>query len=99
MLYIEDMDVKKEIGIEPENATTPTLILMDEKTLERFWKNMPIAQFKLETKNLTNSQITSLARYAMAHGEQGTIEKANYLSKISNFDILKGIEFNKQKEA
>ena len=100
MLYIDDMEVKKEIGVEPEDAKTPTIILMDEKALERFWKNMPIAQFKLEVKALTKSQLTSLARYAMSHGDYGTIEKANYLSEISGFQILKGIENNKStKEA
>ena len=40
-LYIEDLDVKKEIGIEPEDAEKPTHILMDEKELKRFWKDMP----------------------------------------------------------
>lgn len=100
MLYIDDMEVKKEIGIEEEDASEPSLILLDEKQLERYWKNMPIAQFKLETKKLTKSQLTSLARYAMAHGDLGTIEKANYLTEISGFQILKGIEFNKTaKEA
>ena len=95
MLYIDDMEVKKEVGVEPEDASTPTIILMDEKQLERFWKNMPMTQFKLETEKLTKSQLTSLARYAMSHGDDGSIEKANYLTKISGFQILKGIENNK----
>ena len=99
-LYIEDMEVKKEIGVEPEDATTPTRILMDEKQLKRFWKDMPLAQFKIEIKNLTRQQINSLVDYAIAHGEEGSIEKANYLSTISDRNILKGIELNKQsKEA
>ena len=99
-LYIEDMEVKKEIGVEPEDATTPTRILMDEKQLKRFWKDMPLSQFKIEIKNLTRQQINSLVDYAIEHGEEGSIEKANYLSTISDRNILKGIELNKQsKEA
>ena len=47
-LYIDDMEVKKDIGLEPEEATTPTIILMDDKQLKRFWKDMPLAQFKVE---------------------------------------------------
>jgi len=54
LLYIEDMDVKKEIGVEPEDAVKPTIILLDEKSLKRFWKDMPLAQFKVESKTLTN---------------------------------------------
>jgi len=53
LLYIEDMEVKKEIGVEPEDATTPTIILLDEKALNRLWKIIPFAQFKVETKKLT----------------------------------------------
>ena len=94
MLYIEDMEVKKEIGIEPEDASVPTIILMDEKTLERFWKHMPLAQFKVETKNLTKVQLSLLAKYAISHGNDSTIEKAKYLSQISGYDVLKGIEYH-----
>jgi len=97
-LYIDDMEVKKEIGIEPEDATTPTIILLDEKQLRRFWKDMPLSQFKIEAKTLTKQQITSLADYAILHGEEGSIEKANYLSKISERNILKGIELEKQSK-
>lgn len=100
MLYIEDMAVKKEIGVEPEDAEKPTIILLDKKALERFWKIMPLSQFKVETKTLTKAQLKSLAEYAIEHGDEGSIEKANYLSKISGYQILKGIELNRQnKEA
>lgn len=98
-LYIEDMEVKKEVGIEPEDATEPTAILLDDKQLKRFWKDMPLAQFKIETKNLKKVQLDSLAEYAIREGG-GSIEKANYLSKISGYKILKGIELEEQsKEA
>lgn len=97
-LYIDDMEVKKEIGIEPEEAENPTIILMDEKQLKRYWKDMPLSQFKVETKTLTQQQITSLAEYAIRHGDEGSIEKANYLTKISNRNILKGIELERQSK-
>ena len=98
-LYIEDMEVKKEVGIEPEDATAPTAILLDDKQLKRFWKDMPLSQLKVETKNLKKVQLDSLAEYAIREGG-GSIEKANYLSKISGYKILKGIELeNQSKEA
>ena len=98
ILYIEDMEIKKEIGIEPEEAVQPTLILLDDKTLKRFWKDMPLGQFKLETKGLTSSQIKILAEYAIRHGNDGSIEKATYLSSISGYNILKGIELERQSQ-
>ena len=97
-LYIEDMDVKKEIGVEPEDAEKPTIILLDEKALKRFWKDMPLSQFKVEIKSLTNEQVKSLAQYAIRHGDEGSIEKANYLTKISGYQVLKGIELERQSK-
>lgn len=94
-LYIEDLEFKKELGIEPENATTPTIIYLGEKELERYWKTMPLSQFKIEIKKLKKHQIDSLVDYAMNHGEDGTIPKANFLSEISGRNILKGIELKK----
>ncbi len=97
-LYIEDMEVKKEIGIEPEDAEAPTIIFLSDKELNRFWKIMPTSQFKVEVKKLTKQQITSLVDYAIRHGDDGSIEKANYLTSISGRNILKGIELEKQSQ-
>jgi len=96
LLYIDNLEVKKEIGVEPEDAETETIILMDEKALSRFWKNMPLAQFKIEVKSLTRQQVVALAEYAIRHGSDGTIEKAEYLSEISGYHVLRGIELEKQ---
>ena len=98
-LYIEDLNVKKELGIEAEDATTPTIIYLSDKELERFWKIIPLNQFKIETKKLTKVQIDSLADYAIKNGAAGSIEKANYLTEISGRNILKGIELQKQINA
>lgn len=98
LLYIDNMEVKKELGIEPEDAETPTLRLMDEKEMNRLWKTMPFAQFKLEAKSLTKQQLDNLAEYAIQHGDDGSIEKANYLSSITEYKILKGIELERANQ-
>ena len=94
-LFIEDFELKKELGIEPEDAKAPTVIYLGDKELERFWKVMPLAQFKVEVKKLKKAQIESLADYAMNHGEDGSIPKANFLTEVSGRNILKGIELKK----
>ena len=94
-LYIEDLELKKELGIEPEDAETPTIIYLSDKELERFWKNMPLAQFKVEVKKLRKAQIDSLVDYAVEHGDDGSIPKANFLTEISGRNVLKGIELRK----
>ena len=98
-LYIEDMEFKKEIGLEPREATEPTIIFLDDKQLNRYWKVMSLPQFKTEVKKLTRAQLQSLADYAIKHGEDGNIQKANYLTEITGRNILKGIDFqNSVKE-
>ena len=98
-LYIEDMEFKKEIGLEPQEATEPTIIFLDDKQLNRYWKVMSLPQFKTEIKKLTKAQLQSLADYAIKHGEDGNIQKANYLTEITGRNILKGIDFqNSVKE-
>ena len=97
-LYIEDFEFKKELGIEPENATSPTIIYLNEKELERYWKIMPLAQFKVEVKKLKKAQVDSLVDYAISHGDDGSIPKANYLTEISGRNVLKGIELKKSLE-
>ena len=94
-LYIEDLELKKELGIEPEDAETPTIIYLSDKERERFWKNMPLAQFKIEVKKLRKAQIDSLVDYAVEHGDDGSIPKANFLTEISGRNVLKGIELRK----
>lgn len=94
-LYIEDLELKKELGIEPEEATTSTIINLTDKELDRYWKIMPLSQFKIEAKQLTKVQLDSLADYAIKHGNDGSIQKANYLTEISGRNILKGIELQK----
>lgn len=94
-LFIDDMELKKELGIEPEDAVTPTIIYLSDKELERFWKNMPLAQFKVETQKLRKAQIDSLVDYAVTHGDDGSIPKANFLTEISGRNVLKGIELRK----
>lgn len=94
-LYIEDFELKKELGIEPEDAETPTIIYLGDKELERYWKIMPLPQFKIEVKKLKKAQLDSLVDYAMKHGNDGSIQKANYLTEITGRNILKGIELQK----
>lgn len=94
-LYIDDLEFKKEIGIEPEDATTPTIIYLSDKELDRYWRIMPLAQFKAESKKLKKAQVDSLVDYAIAHGDEGSIPKANFLTEISGRNILKGIELKR----
>ena len=94
-LFIDDLPLKKELGIEPEDAAQPTIILLDEKELNRFWKNMPLSQFKQEVKTLRKTQLDSLVDYAIAHSNEGSMSKIEVLTEMSGRNILKSIELQK----
>ena len=56
ILYIDDMDFKIELGLEPEGAKTPEAIIpIDEKYLERVLKRMPIVEMKQAIKAMNEN--------------------------------------------
>lgn len=91
-LFIDNLDLKKELGIEPLDAEKSTIILLNDKELDRFWKNMPVAQFKQEVKSLRKAQIDCLVDYAIAHPKDGDMSKIEILTKLSGRNVLKSIE-------
>ena len=58
MLYIDDLQVKKDLGLEPEDATEPVnLIPLEEPQMKRAMTVMPINEFKAFIKKLTYEQM------------------------------------------
>ena len=54
MLYIEDMAVKKELGLEPEDAKEPVnIIVLSDKEMRHYMVTMPLAQFKEKVAELS----------------------------------------------
>lgn len=96
MLYIEDLQVKKDLGLEPEDATEPVnLIPLEEPQMKRAMTVMPINEFKAFVKKLTYEQMLALADYAIYH-EVGDFQKAQVIKESCEKDIIKAIELNRQ---
>ena len=52
ILYIDDMDAKIALGLEEEGTVEPTqIIVLTEAQKDRYLKNLPINEFKIEVKN------------------------------------------------
>ena len=61
MLYIEDLQVKKDLGLEPEDATKPVnLVPLEESQMRRAMTVLPLNEFKVFIKTLTYEQMLSL---------------------------------------
>lgn len=97
ILYIDDLEFKKEIGLEPYDAVKETIILLEDKMIERMLTNMPIAEFRAEFKKLTSNQMREVAKYAVDHA-MIDMNKAEIMKSLCGMDVLKIYNLKKQNE-
>ena len=98
ILYIEDMDFKIELGLEPEGTKTPTQIIpADDKYLNRVLKLMPISEMKKAIDEMSPVQRQELVDYAVKQNDI-QLDRLKVVSAKCGTDILKVIELNRQKE-
>ena len=95
VLFLDDMDIKKEIGLEPEDAETPQNIkMLSDKDIERYLKVMPASELKGVLKTLKREQIDSIIDYAIEH-EITDINRCDVLKKITGRDIIRAVQLNR----
>ena len=94
-LGIEDLEVKKRLGLEPEDAVEPVnIIILDDAQRKRYLTVMPLHEFKEKIKTLPREQITELAYYAIQN-EFADFDKDEIIKKITGIDIIGTIQMNK----
>lgn len=95
ILGIDDMDVKKRLGIEPEDATEPVnVIALDDAQMLRYLTVLPIHEFREKINELPIEQVYELIRYAIEH-EIANFEKAEMLKQVTGIDIISAIKLNR----
>ena len=95
ILGIEDLEIKKRLGLEPEDATEPiNIITLDDNQRKRYLKVLPLHEFKEKIKELSREQISELAQYAI-NNEIIDFDKAEIINKIVGTDIIGTIQMNK----
>lgn len=98
ILYIEDMQTKKDLGLEPAEATQPTnIIAVTEESMKKLWTTTSINVFKREVSKMPAIQVDNLVEYAI---ETETIdaEKCRFLKEVTGKDILRIIARNQEIE-
>ena len=96
ILDIEDLEVKKALGLEPEDATEPTnIIIFDKPKMDRLMTRMPLAEFKAEVRKAPIEQVRLLVEYAIAK-EYTDVEKCEFLRELTQTDIISAIKLNRQ---
>lgn len=99
VLGINDMDVKKKLGLEPEDATVPVnIITLDDEQRKRYLTVLPMYEFREKLKELPREQIIELANYAIDN-EIVNFEKSELIRKVVGIDILSVIKLNRDDKA
>lgn len=95
ILSIDDMEVKKKLGLEPEDAKEPeNLFVLNEMQMVRLLKVAPFAEFEQTIKKLSSIQLTTMANLAIDK-EIIDFDKTDLIKKISGIDIRKAIEIKR----
>ena len=95
ILGIEDLEIKKALGLEPDDATEPVnIIVLNDTQRKRYLTVMPTSEFKVKVKELPIEQVRELAKYAIDN-EIAAFDKAEIIKKMIGTDIIGTIQLNK----
>jgi len=101
ILYIEDIDVKIELGLEDKSAKEPNAELniqvLTDNEMKRLLTVMPKYDFEDKIKKLPKEQIQNLVDYAVNH-EITDFEKCNILKQLTDYDIIRAVQLNQQEK-
>ena len=98
ILYIEDMEEKKALGIEPEEAEEPVnVIVLSDKERRRYMVNLSLDEFKQKVRKLSYEQVVQLADYAVAN-RLADFDKAEFLKEICGRDVIQAIRLSAQNK-
>ena len=99
ILYIEDMQVKKDLNLEPQDAKEPTnIIVLPEEQIKRQLTLTPFHEFKEVISRLSNEQKLEVINYAIKNEILPSMDKTEYLTKTTGIDIMSAIRLNRQNK-
>ena len=96
ILYIEEMDVKKELGIEPFDAEElVNVIVLTDAEREKYLTVYTLKNFKDKISKLNQTQLNELADYAISK-KIVNVEKCKVIKQLCGRDILQAIRLGEQ---
>lgn len=93
ILYIDNMQDKIDLGLEPADATEPVnIIIFTENEMNELLTKAPFDSFKKRVLEAPRMQVDNLIEYAI-HNEIVDMAKIDFLKKLTGGkDILAGIK-------
>ena len=97
-LYIEDMEVKKALGLEPDDATVPeNVIVLPENRILYLLKTASIDELKDVLSKVSIEQANNLAQYAIDN-QINDFDKSELIKARTGRDITKSILLERQNK-
>ena len=92
VLYINNLQDKKDLGLEPQEVDQPVnIIALTELQMQNLLKNVPLSVFKKEIENLPRVQVDNLIEYAVQN-KIVDMDKCEYLHRVTGKDIITAIK-------
>lgn len=99
VLYIEDMEVKRALGLEDPEAEVPTAIIdLTEDYMKKLLTATPLKDFREEVEKLSHEQIKELVQFAVEIGVTD-YHRCKLLQEKTGFDVMKAAIVRKEEEA
>lgn len=90
-LYIDSMQDKIDLGLEPVGATEPeNIIVLNDGQRLNMLKLMKFDDFVEQVKQLNRTQVDNLIEYAIEN-KIVDVDKCTYLKKMTGKDIIKTV--------
>lgn len=98
ILYTEDMEAKKEVGLEPVDAVKPVnIIILTDAEKEKLLNNKtPLWQFKETYFKLGPEEMKNLANYAIEHELIPSQDICQIIEETTGKRIIRAIEIARQ---
>lgn len=98
ILYIEDMEAKRALGLEPEEATEPeNIIVLNDKQKKRLLTTAPLEEFKKVVSELSFEQMQELGHFAVEN-EILDFNRSEVFKKAIGLDVIRAVQLNRESK-
>lgn len=99
VLFIEDMEAKKALGLEAPDAEVPTAIIdLTNERMEKLLTATALKDLREEVEKLSHEQLIELAHYAIEIGVTD-FHRCKLLQEKTNIDVMRASIARKEEEA
>ena len=97
VLFIEEKEIRVELGLEEEDAEKPFITILKPAQMTRLIKAATIDEFKTTLSEITKEQALSLVDLAISE-KSISMDKLMALKEKTGIDVVKAIELERQNE-